>query len=90
LKNIQAWPHAAKPKMYHMDIRGRVSRNSFPRQSSTRHIYADFAQLLIRKARALYINDSFGIELDQTAYALDSTTIDLCLFTLSLGTEPKT
>ncbi len=81
LRDIQACLRAAKQKMYHMGIRGKVSRNTLAHANQVRdwRIYSDFAQVLIKKARELYINDSFGIELDQTAYALDATTIDLCL-----------
>jgi len=81
LRDIQACLRAAKQKMYHMGIRGKISRNTLAHANQVRdwHIYADFAQVLIKKARELYINDAFGTELDQTAYALDSTTIDLCL-----------
>ncbi len=81
LRDIQACLRAAKQKMYHMGIRGKVSRNTLAHANQVRdwRIYADFAQVLIKKARELYINDSFGIDLDQTAYALDATTIDLCL-----------
>src|SRR6266849_10259891 len=64
-----------------MGIRSRVSRNTLANANQVRdwHIYADFAQELIRTARELYINDSFGVELKETVYALDATTIDLCL-----------
>jgi transposase len=64
-----------------MGFRGKVSRNTLAHANETRdwHIYADFAQIQIGRARRLYVNDSFGVELDQTAYALDSTLIDLCL-----------
>jgi hypothetical protein len=64
-----------------MGIRGKVSRNTLAHANQARdwRIYADFAQSLIAHARRLYANDSFGVELNQTAYALDSTTIDLCL-----------
>jgi IS4 transposase len=81
LRDIQACLRAAKQKTYHMGIRGKISRNTLAHANQTRdwHIYADFAQTLIRKARQLYADDSFGIELEQTIYALDSTTIDLCL-----------
>ena len=62
-------------------IRGKVSRNTLAHanQVRDRRIYADFAQILIDKARTLYVNDSFGVELDHCVYALDSTAIDLCL-----------
>ncbi len=81
LRDIQACLRAAKQKTYHMGIRGKISRNTLAHANQTRdwRIYADFAQVLIREARQLYANDSFGIELEQTTYALDATTIDLCL-----------
>jgi hypothetical protein len=68
-------------KLYHMGIRGNVSRNALANANKVRdwRIYSDFAQVLIRKARSLYSNESFGVELNQTVYALDSTMIDLCL-----------
>jgi len=68
-------------KLYHMGIRGRVSRNTLARANEKRdwRIYADFAQVLIHQARRLYADEDFGVELDETVYALDSTTIDLCL-----------
>jgi hypothetical protein len=64
-----------------MGIRGRVSRNTLANANQVRdwRIYEDFAQVLITRARKLYIHDSFGIDLTHTVYALDSTTIDLCL-----------
>jgi hypothetical protein len=64
-----------------MGIRSKVSRNTLAHANQVRdwRIYVDFAQILIARARRLYANDSFGVELNQTAYALDSTTIDLCL-----------
>ena len=64
-----------------MGFRSNVSRNTLAHANQIRdwRIYADFAQILIGQARRLYANDSFGVELNQTAYALDSTTIDLCL-----------
>jgi hypothetical protein len=64
-----------------MGIRGKVSRNTLAHANQVRdwRIYADFAQALIPRARHLYAHDTFGVELNQTAYALDSTTIDLCL-----------
>jgi hypothetical protein len=64
-----------------MGIRGKVSRNTLAHANETRdwRIYADFAQVLIRTARELYANEDFGLELDQTVYALDTTIIDLCL-----------
>jgi hypothetical protein len=81
LRDIQACLRAANKKLYHMGIRSKVSRNTLSHANRTRdwHIYADFAQVLIREARGLYINEDFGVQLEQTVYALDSTTIDLCL-----------
>ena len=68
-------------KLYHCGIRGRVSRNTLAKANELRdwRIYADFAQVLIAKARTLYANEDFGVQLDRDVYALDSTTIDLCL-----------
>jgi IS4 transposase len=81
LRDIQACLRAAKQKTYHMGIRGKISRNTLAHANQTRdwRIYSDFAQTLIEKARLLYADDSFGIELEQTIYALDATTINLCL-----------
>lgn len=72
---------AIQTKLYHAGIRGKVSRSTLADANETRpwQLYADFAQVLIHTARDLYANDDFGLELDQTVYALDSTTIDLCL-----------
>jgi hypothetical protein len=81
LRDIQACLRAANKKLYHMGIRSRVSRNTLANANQIRdwHIYADFAQMLIREARELYVNEDFGVQLEQTVYALDSTIIDLCL-----------
>ena len=81
LRDIQACLRSAQRKTYHMGIRGKVSRNTLAHANQVRdwRIYADFAHVLISQARRLYANDSFGVELDQAVYALDSTTIDLCL-----------
>ena len=81
LRDIEACLRAAQPKLYHLGIRGKVSRNTLANANQVRdwRIYADFAEILIARARKLYIHDSFGIELKQAVYALDSTTIDLCL-----------
>lgn len=81
LRDIQVCLRATQSRLYHLGIRGKVSRNTLAHANQTRdwRIYADFAQVLIAKARKLYAADSFGIELDQAVYALDSTTIDLCL-----------
>ncbi len=81
LRDIEVCLRSAQRKLYHMGIRGRVSRNTLAHANQVRdwRIYGDFAQILISRARRLYANDSFGVELNQTAYALDSTLIDLCL-----------
>ena len=81
LRDIQACLRAANKKLYHMGIRSKVSRNTLAHANQIRdwRIYADFAQVLIREARKLYSNEDFGVQLEQTVYALDSTTIDLCL-----------
>jgi len=81
LRDIEACLRAMKDRLYHMGIRGKVSRNTLAVANEKRdwRIYADFAQTLINEARQLYAGDSFGVELSETVYALDSTTIDLCL-----------
>jgi hypothetical protein len=81
LRDIEICLRAMLPKLYHCGIRGRVSRNTLAKANELRdwRIYADFAQVLIAKARTLYANEDFGIQLNRDVYALDSTTIDLCL-----------
>jgi hypothetical protein len=81
LRDIQACLRAAHKKLYHMGIRSKVSRNTLAHANQVRdwRIYADFAQILIGQARKLYANEDFGIQLEQTVYAVDSTIIDLCL-----------
>lgn len=81
LRDIEICLNSFKSKLYHMGIRGSVARNTLAQANQNRdwRIYADFAAVLITRARKLYSEDSFGIDLDQTVYALDSTTIDLCL-----------
>ena len=81
LRDIEACLRSIGAKLYHMGIRGKVSRSTLADANESRdwRIYADFAQVLIHMARGLYANDEFAIELDQTVYALDSTTISLCL-----------
>ena len=81
LRDIESCLRAVKSKLYHMGIRGNIARSTLADANENRdwRIYADFAQVLIHTARGLYLHDDFGIELDQTVYALDSTTIDLCL-----------
>ena len=81
LRDIQACLRAVGRKLYHMGIRGNVSRNTLANANQTRNwrIYADFAHVLITEARRLYLNDNFGLALKETVYALDSSVIDLCL-----------
>jgi len=81
LRDIEACLRAQQPKLYHLGIRGKVSRNTLAHANEERdwRIYADFAQVLIKRARSLYLQEQFGVTLDQTVYALDATTIDLCL-----------
>lgn len=82
LRDIEACLRAQKSKLYHMGIRSSaVSRNNLANANKVRdwRIYADLAQSLIQTARKLYLGDSFAVELDNTVYALDATTIDLCL-----------
>src|SRR5437773_5763647 len=81
LRDIEACLRAQQPKLYHMGFRGQVSRNTLAHANEHRdwRIYADFAQVLIAAARDLYRDEPFGVELSETVYALDSTTIDLCL-----------
>jgi hypothetical protein len=81
LRDIEACLRGAKLKLYHMGIRSKVSRNTIAHANETRdwRIYADFAQVLIKIARELYAEEDFGLELDQTVYAFDSTILDLCL-----------
>jgi hypothetical protein len=81
LRDIEACLRSMQNKLYHMGIRGKVSRSTIADSNERRdwRIYADFAQVLIDQARRLYARDEFGLELEETVYALDSTTIDLCL-----------
>ena len=81
LRDIEACLRASRHKLYHMGIRGTVSRNTLSNANQVRdwRIYADFAYILIDHARHLYKDDEFGVKLEQTVYALDSTTIDLCI-----------
>jgi len=81
LRDIEVCLRAVQPKLYHMGIGSRVSRSTLADANEKRdwRIYADFAQILIAKAKELYAHEEFGVALEATAYALDSTTIDLCL-----------
>ena len=81
LRDIETCLRSHRPKLYHAGFRGRVARSTLADANRVRdwRIYADFAQVLIDRARGLYSADDFGLTLEQTVYALDSTTIDLCL-----------
>lgn len=81
LRDIEACLRSCTTKLYHMGIRSTVSRSTLAEANEKRdwRIYADFAQILIHEAKRLYINEPFGVDVDETVYALDSTTIDLCL-----------
>lgn len=81
LRDIVCCLRSMETKLYHMGFRGNISRSTLADANENRdwRIYADFAQVLIHIARGLYKDDEFGVELDNTVYALDSTTIDLCL-----------
>ena len=81
LRDIETCLRAHQTKLYHLGIRGNIARSTLANANESRdcRIYADFAMSLIQTARKLYANDSFSVELDQTVYARDTTTIDLCL-----------
>ncbi len=81
LRDIETCLRAMQSKLYHCGIRGRVSRNTLAKANENRdwRIYAGFARILINIARRLYAEEDFGVELQQASYALDLTTIDLCL-----------
>ena len=92
LRDIEVCLRAQTSKLYHMGIRGGIARNTLANANKTRdwRIYADFAQSLITTARDLYINEDFGIDLDNTVYALDASTIDLCLSVFPWATFRQT
>jgi Domain of unknown function (DUF4372)/Transposase DDE domain len=81
LRDIEVCLSAQAAKLYHMGFRQEIKRSTLADANESRdwRIHAEFAQRLIEQARKLYLGDSFGIELENTTYALDSTTIDLCL-----------
>lgn len=81
LRDIEACLGSVSGKLYHMGFRGRVARTNLADANEAHdwRIYADFAQILIAIARPMYVHDPIGVDLDATVYALDSTTIDLCL-----------
>lgn len=81
LRDIEACLRAQKSKLYHMGIQAKISRSTLAEANEKRdwRIYADLSQSLIQTARKLYIDEDFGVDLDNTVYALDASTIDLCL-----------
>jgi hypothetical protein len=81
LRDIEACLRAQRSKLYHLGIRSAVARNTLANANAVRdwRIFADFAQSLIGIARPLYVDEPFGVDLKDTVYALDATTIDLCL-----------
>ena len=81
LRDVETCLRALGPKLYHAGFRGKVSRSTLADANAAHdwRIYADFAQVLIRRAQKLYAEEPLAVDLEQTVYALDSTTIDLCL-----------
>jgi hypothetical protein len=81
LRDIVACLRSLQGRLYHLGIRGRISRSTLADANERRdwRIYADFAQVLIQQARALYAGAPLGVDLDSTVYALDSTIVDLCI-----------
>ena len=81
LADIEVCLRSRPDQLYHMGFRSRIAPSTLAEANGSRdwRIYHDLAQGLIARARRLYANESFGVELGQTVYALDSTTIDLCL-----------
>ena len=81
LRGLEACLRAIQPKLYHMGVRSKVSRSTIADANEKRdwRIYADFAQALINIAKPLYASEDFGVDLNETVYALDASTIDLCL-----------
>lgn len=81
IRDIEACLNALRSKLYHLGIRSTIAHSTLADANNSRdwRIYAEFAQVLINIARPLYIHDDIGVDLDEVVYALDSTTIDLCL-----------
>jgi transposase len=81
LRDIEICLNAVKSKLYHLGIRGNIARNTLAKANQNRdwRIYADVAAILIAHARKLYVGDSLAVQLEESVYAFDSTTIDLCL-----------
>jgi hypothetical protein len=92
LRDIEVCLRAQHNKLYHMGIRGGIARNTLANANKNRdwRIYADLAQSLITTARGLYINEDLGLELDNAVYALDASTIDLCLSVFPWATFRRT
>jgi len=81
LRDIEICLRAMEEKLYHVGFRCKIAKSTIADANEARdsRIFSDFAQVLIRTAKELYAGDEFGVDLEQTAYALDSSTIDLCL-----------
>jgi len=81
LRDIETCLRSLQPKLYHSGIRGKIARSNLADANESRdwRIYRDFAHALIDSARTLYRDEPFGVELEETVYAFDATTIDLCL-----------
>ncbi len=81
LRDIECCLRSMPEKLYHMGIKGNISRSTLAEANENRNwrIYCDFARFLIHTARSLYADEPFGLDLDETVYALDASTIDLCL-----------
>jgi hypothetical protein len=92
LRDIESCLRAMHTKLYHMGIRSRVSESTLADANEKRdwRIYADFAHILIHIARELHRNDDFGVEPDETVYAFDASTLDLCLFLFRRARFQKT
>lgn len=91
LRDIAVCLRSMEKKLYHIGIRGKVSRSTLAEANENRdwRIYSDFAHILINHARKLYANDSFGVDIEETVYALDASTIDLCLSVFPWATFRK-
>ena len=87
LRDIEACLRAQGNKLYHLGIRGKVSRSTLADANDARdwRIYQDFAIILLKQARKLYVDDKFSVQIENTTYALDSTIIDLLPLGFSLG-----
>ena len=81
LREIEVCLRSMKNKLYHMGIRSQISRNTLANANEKRdwRIYSDFAQILMQRAKSLYINEKFELNIDEAVYALDSSIIHLCL-----------